>query len=545
VNVAGAEFGAPQIEPTSSFSNRGSGTYDTAYHYDTEATFDYLAGRGVRLVRLPVRWERLQRAPFAPLDATEVARLRAALFRAGQAGLSVVVDVHNFGGYYLSDGTQGVRRAIGSPELPVTAFADLWSRLSASIADVASVAGYGLMNEPVNLPSLDGRAPARTWERASQAAVDAVRARGDRHLVLVPGYEWSGAQRWTQQHPVPWVDDPAGNIRYEAHHYWDADSSGRYRSSYAEEVADARSRGYVDAPPVSPTPEPAPPGDDMAVWRPTNGTWYVLTSTSGFTSALVRQWGLSGDVPLADTDFDGDGKADMAVWRPRDGTWYVRTSSSGFDGSLVRQWGLGGDVPLADTDFDGDGKADMAVWRPTNGTWYVLASTSGFTSALVRQWGLGGDVPLTDTDFDGDGKDDMAVWRPTNGTWYVLTSTSGFTSALVRQWGLSGDVPLADTDFDGDGKADMAVWRPRDGTWYVRTSSSGFDGSLVRQWGLGGDVPLAQTDFDGDGKDDMAVWRPANGTWYVRTSSSGFDQSLVRQWGLDGDIPLPGTDVDG
>jgi hypothetical protein len=34
VNVAGAEFGAPQIEPTSSFSNRDPGTYDTAYHYD-------------------------------------------------------------------------------------------------------------------------------------------------------------------------------------------------------------------------------------------------------------------------------------------------------------------------------------------------------------------------------------------------------------------------------------------------------------------------------------------------------------------------------
>ena len=86
VNVAGAEFGAPQIEPTSSFSNRDPGTYDTAYHYDTQATFDYLAGRGVKLVRLPVRWERLQREPFAPLDAAEVARLRAALSRAGQAG---------------------------------------------------------------------------------------------------------------------------------------------------------------------------------------------------------------------------------------------------------------------------------------------------------------------------------------------------------------------------------------------------------------------------------------------------------------------------
>jgi Cellulase (glycosyl hydrolase family 5) len=262
VNVAGAEFAAPQVEPTSAFSNQNPGTYDSAYHYDSQATFDYLASRGVKLVRLPVRWERLQPAPFAPLDPAEVGRLRAALARADAAGLAVVVDVHNFGGYYLWDGTQGVRRPIGSPELPVPAFADLWSRLSGALADAPPVVGYGLMNEPVGLPALDGQTPARTWERASQAAVDAVRSRGDQHLVLVPGYEWSGAQRWAQQHPSPWIDDPAGRIRYEAHHYWDADNSGRYGRSYAEEVADARARGYAEAPSASPapsSPSPLPP----------------------------------------------------------------------------------------------------------------------------------------------------------------------------------------------------------------------------------------------------------------------------------------------
>lgn len=28
-----------------------------------------------------------------------------------------LVDVHNYGGYYLSEGTRDVRRAVGSPEL--------------------------------------------------------------------------------------------------------------------------------------------------------------------------------------------------------------------------------------------------------------------------------------------------------------------------------------------------------------------------------------------------------------------------------------------
>lgn len=261
VNVAGAEFGAPVVGPSSPFSNLHPGVPETAYHYDSQATFDYLASRGVRLVRLPVRWERLQRAPLAPLDGAEVARLRAALARAGASGLQVVVDVHNYGSYYLDDGIQGVRRAIGSPELPVAAFADLWSRLSAAVTDAPGLLGYGLMNEPVAMPTVNGQSPPKLWEHASQAAVDAIRATGDRRVVLVPGYQWSGAQRWSEQHPTAWISDPVGRVRYEAHHYWDGDNSGAYPSSYDQELADARARGYADEVPVPPaqTRQPLPP----------------------------------------------------------------------------------------------------------------------------------------------------------------------------------------------------------------------------------------------------------------------------------------------
>lgn len=52
---------------------------------------------------------------------------------------------------------------------------------------------------------------------------------------------------------------------------------------------------------------------DFLAWRASTGTWYWLTSSSGYRAeaAGARQWGNAslGDIPLVG-DIDGDGKAD-------------------------------------------------------------------------------------------------------------------------------------------------------------------------------------------------------------------------------------------
>ena len=238
VNVAGAEFATPVDEALHEFSNVNRGTYGRDYVYPSQATLVFLASRGITYVRLPVRWERLQPTLRAPLSGAESARLLEAIRRARAAGLKIVLDVHNYGAYYLHDAKigAGVRRPIGSLHVPNGAFANLWSRLARLVGHNSAVIGYGLMNEPVGM-----RGPG-AWEAASRAAVHAIRATGSKKRIFVQSYFWGGAAQFPTQHPRgPWIRD--ANTWYEAHQYFDRDRSARYVLSYDEELAAARRSG--------------------------------------------------------------------------------------------------------------------------------------------------------------------------------------------------------------------------------------------------------------------------------------------------------------
>ena len=282
--------------------------------------------------------------------------------------------------------------------------------------------------------------------------------------------------------------------------------------------------------------------DDIGVWRPSTGVWYILRSSD--RTMATQQWGLGslGD-NVVNGDYNGNGKTDVAVWRASTGMWYILRSSDGTMAS--QQWGLESlsDVPVPG-DYDGDGKTDIAVWRADSGIWYILRSSD--RTMATQQWGLGslGDLPVPG-DYDNDGKTDIAVWRASTGTWYILRSSGG--GMISSRWGLGslGDIPVPG-DYDGDGKTDIAVWRPSNGNWFIQRSSVGVfdynsypgDRSPTR-WGLGSltDVPVPG-DYDGDGKTDIAVWRQESGIWYILRSSDG--TMVSQQWGLGslGDVPI-------
>ena len=256
---------------------------------------------------------------------------------------------------------------------------------------------------------------------------------------------------------------------------------------------------------------------DIAVFRPSTGTWYIIRSASNTFYAV--SFGQNGDVPTPG-DYDGDGKTDIAVFRA--GDFYVLRSS---DNVFVTQHhGSAGDIPVP-ADYNGDGITNFAVYRPSTGYWYTSLNPN--TNYDAVQWGAPGDL-TTRGDYDGDGRADVAVFRPSSGFWYILQSTAGY---LQVQHGVSTDKPVP-SDYNGDGKANVAVFRPSTGFWYPSTDPATNYGA--QQWGANGDIPVPGY-YDGDNKVDIAVFR--NGVWYILASNT---QTLVQYtFGAAGDIPIP------
>lgn len=258
---------------------------------------------------------------------------------------------------------------------------------------------------------------------------------------------------------------------------------------------------------------------DLGVFRPGNGTWYVLNSFNGSMTGV--QFGAFGD-RVTPGDYDGDGRTDLAVFRS--GVWYILGSYSSTFRAV--QWGVAGDIPVA-ADYDADGQTDIAVFR--GGVWYALRSLDN--TMMSAQWGLPNDIPVPGN-YDGVAPDNFAVFRPSNGTWYPLFDPSPIGGAPTRQFGQAGDLPVP-ADYDGNGRTDYAVYRPSAGTWYVLDPGNSPGNFRSQQFGINTDRPIPG-DYDADGAADIAVYR--DGTWYALPSTGGF---TAAQWGLAGDIPIP------
>jgi endoglucanase len=217
VNLAGAEFGG---------TSNGPGEFGVTYTYPTTAELDYFLQKGFRLIRLPFKWERLQNKVYGELNADELKRLKTFVGEAQKRDMYVILDLHN----YARRNHDGANRIIGTGGLTVSHLADFWRKLATEMISFNNIYGHGLMNEPYDLD------PGTTWFEMAQAAIYAIREVDTKNTIIVGGDDWSSAERWiAQSDTLKYLVDPADNLMFEAHVYFDKDASGSYRASYDEE----------------------------------------------------------------------------------------------------------------------------------------------------------------------------------------------------------------------------------------------------------------------------------------------------------------------
>ncbi|HEV8593313.1 MAG TPA: VCBS repeat-containing protein, partial [Pyrinomonadaceae bacterium] len=268
--------------------------------------------------------------------------------------------------------------------------------------------------------------------------------------------------------PQPAPPPPAGSVTFDFDGDGKADIA-KWRSANSEfKIQNSNGGSFSTYTLGSSGSKPAPAdydGDgktDPAAFN--SGTWTIRQSSNSQT-VTITGFGQSGDIPVSG-NYVGSSSADAAVYRPSNGTWYIRDTGTGTVTST--QFGATGDIAVPGN-YDG-GVMDPAVFRPSTGDWHILGSVSGYYGV---HWGVASDIPVP-ADYDGDNLTDLAVYRGSTGTWYAYKSSAP-GQYTTQTWGNYGDQPVP-ADYDHDGKADFSVWRPTTGVWHTLKS---FDGGYV------------------------------------------------------------------
>ncbi len=208
VNYSGLEIGS-----------NVPGVAGTDYITPVQSDFNFFHAHKQDVIRLPIKWERIQPTLLGPLNAAYLGYIVQAAAYATANGAGIIVDLHNFGG------VTGATGAIGQNSTINADFADLWTKLSAALSNIPGIIGYDTMNEPISSGS--------GLVTAQQMAINAIRSNDMHSTVFVEGDGYSGAGTWTnypENVAFSTLTDPAGTgkLKIEAHNYLDCDNSGTH-----------------------------------------------------------------------------------------------------------------------------------------------------------------------------------------------------------------------------------------------------------------------------------------------------------------------------
>ena len=199
-----------------------SSTHPADEQGEPQASYDYLAAQGIRLVRLPIPWQLLQpisagqsvdEALAQPINQAYLGVVEREVAKIELAGMYPVIDLHNGCSYPAGLAPYPSNEEFCSPTGISTAQASqVWVQLANAFKDDPRIAAYDLFNEPD--AKIIRTADYRQW---TQAVVTAIRATGDTHRIWV---ESLLNETLPQTSPTgPWITDPAHDTEYSAHFY--------------------------------------------------------------------------------------------------------------------------------------------------------------------------------------------------------------------------------------------------------------------------------------------------------------------------------------
>ncbi len=294
-NLSGMEWARPGLRyGTSSLPN-------LHFTVPRKADVAYLAACGYTKSRLPIQWELLQPMLHATpandtakkligepgaFHAVYASFITGVLDAHAAVGMRCIIDNHNYCRYqdfkfqpdgsvtglvpapqplmrpYTTDATQVQIRIFSLAEgatLTQANFTDFWRRAAVQWKDHPGFGGYGLMNEPHEMPASgsivgtqekpgSGEEDLRIWPVYAQAAIDAIRKIDTANPIYVAGNEWSAAVSMGTKNPG--FPLKGANLIYEVHVYLDARNTGAafdYDTEAARNSSAGLGRGGIKA----------------------------------------------------------------------------------------------------------------------------------------------------------------------------------------------------------------------------------------------------------------------------------------------------------
>jgi aryl-phospho-beta-D-glucosidase BglC (GH1 family) len=199
VNLEGADFSMKQTGDATGYGEIG-GTYGTDYRYPVDAELDDAKANGVKLVRLPYRWERVQNHLNGELQPKNLAEIKRIAANCKALGLKVVFDMHNYWRRdVIVDADPATPNKFGqqigglNSLVSIAHYVDFYTKFSAALAEYGSAVGYDLMNEPNGLTPDPAVAASgdELLAKGYKAAADAVLANHpDAFMIAMEPSNW-------------------------------------------------------------------------------------------------------------------------------------------------------------------------------------------------------------------------------------------------------------------------------------------------------------------------------------------------------------------